>query len=227
MVDSGLPALVVTDDDYQRLGAAADQIDASTVAIQQAVDDLGSRETRSIQLVRRCLATDLKDLGGQARELRWILEFATLTVRNVSNLQSVANSLEYMVDLWRRRDHLGNGEWLADMDALRAVLYRESGLLLLDAGWIHSLVRRQPAAAVAPDQSMSGWDVARLCWSVEQLNSGVANLRALAAQSAVLAGERTEQPRHLADVASTIDAAMAVLNDLVARSDPRNGRFRD
>jgi hypothetical protein len=87
------------------------------------------------------------------------------------------------------------------VDNLRAVLYRESCALLLNAGWLRSLIQRQPAAAVAPDQSISGWDVARLQWSLERLNDGTGNLRALAAQAAMLQAFRCSAPSRTTTVA--------------------------
>ena len=151
------PTLSFVADDYQRLAATAQQIEASMAAIQEALDDLGS--TKATHVVRKCLALDFESLEADAGELRWLLKNAPLSASSIASLQSVASGVEHTVALWRRREHLGNHDWLEGMDALRSVLRREAGALLLDVGWIEALIGRQPAAAVAPGRSISGWNV--------------------------------------------------------------------
>jgi len=207
------PTLSFLAADYQRLAAAADQIEASIAAIQEALDDLGT--TRATDVVRKCLAIDIERLEADASEIRWLLQNTPLSASSLASLQSVAGGVEYTVGLWRRREHLGDHDWLEGMDAFRAVLRREAGALLLDVGWIESLIGRQPAEAVARGRSISGWDVGRLRWSLEQLNGGVSNLRALAVEAARSASREDDRPRRLDEVANVIDAAVTVMREVL------------
>ena len=172
------PTLSFDADDYQRLAATAQQMEMSMATIRQALDKLC--RTSATEVVRKYLAFDFESLETDACEIRWLLQNAPLSASSLASLQSVARGVESTVGLWRRRAHLNDHDWLEGMDALRAVLRREGGLLLLDARWIKSLIARQPAAAVAPGRSISGWDAGRLRWSLQQLDAGLGTLRSLA-----------------------------------------------
>src|SRR6266545_3265629 len=99
------PTLSFVADDYQRLAATAQQIEASMAAIQEALDDLGS--TKATHVVRKCLALDFESLEADAGELRWLLKNAPLAASSIASLQSVASGVEHTVALWRRGEHLG------------------------------------------------------------------------------------------------------------------------
>ena len=99
------PTLSFVADDYQRLAATAQQIEASMAAIQEALDDLGS--TKATHVVRKCLALDFESLEADANELRWLLKNAPLSASSIASLQSVASGVEHTVALWRRGEHLG------------------------------------------------------------------------------------------------------------------------
>jgi hypothetical protein len=102
--------------------------------------------------------------------------------------------------------------------AVSDTLRRAIGALLLEAGWIQSLVDRQPAAAIAPGYTLSGWDIGRLGWVLQNLTEGLSNMRRLSPEMAQIGADPNrfqEQLRRLVDVVDVADIALAEFRDVI------------
>ena len=135
-VSGGPPQAVLTAEDYERLREARAQIQSSVASIQEAIGDW-SYEGK-MTLGQRLLRYQLAALGGVARMLEGFSRGLTpVTVTDVPLLQALVREMNETVRMCRGvvNDPEANLSATA-LDQLRRV----NGDLLLDAGWMQSLI---------------------------------------------------------------------------------------
>jgi hypothetical protein len=120
--------------DYARLATLANQLERSYDALDRVHQDARSGIP---DLTRRLFRLDSAAWAGEPRLLRlWAEQRRRLSTQDLVLLEWLARDLERAVAATRRPTQVVVSE------GIRSVILRESGQLLLEAGWLRDLCRR-------------------------------------------------------------------------------------
>ena len=139
--------VVLSPAEYERLGSMAAQVEQSYEAIARAYDEPGSRVP---DLIRRLFRMDIGNIAETRLAGRLAEQATPLSRDDIASLDRLADNLEQAVADFRRVPPEPYSE------SVRSTLRRESGQLLLEAGWLHDLCERVGRGGI-PRHNSRNW----------------------------------------------------------------------